>query len=57
MFKRSLCCDVTVAQINYPSLKQIKQDTIEQARGRSQEDDLVHIFVLYAMQLGGLEVV
>ena len=47
------CCDVVVAQINYPSLKQIKQDSIEQARGRSHEDDLVQIFVLYVMQLGG----
>ena len=51
------CCDVAVAQINYPSLKQIKQDSIEQARGRSHEDDLVQIFVLYVMQSGGLEVV
>ena len=51
------CCVVAVAQINYPTLKLIKQDSIEQARGRSQEDDLVQIVVLYVMQLGGLEVV
>ena len=47
------CCDVVVAQINYPSLKQIKQDSIKQARGRSHEDNLVQIFMLYVMQLGG----
>ena len=28
--KHNICCDVAVAQINYPSLKQIKQDSIEQ---------------------------
>ena len=28
-----LYCDVTVAQINYPSLKHNTQDSIEQARG------------------------
>ena len=48
-----------VAQINYPILKQIKQDSIEKARGQFHDDDLVQIFVLYAMQFGegGLEVV
>ena len=50
-------CDITVVQINYLNVKQITQDNIEQARGRSHEDNLVQIFVLYAMQLGGLEVV
>ena len=51
------CCVAAVVQINYPNLKQIKQDSIEQARGRSHEDDLVQIFVRHVMQLGGLEVV
>jgi hypothetical protein len=31
----SICCDVVVAQINYPSFKHNTQDSIEQARGRS----------------------
>jgi hypothetical protein len=31
------CCDVPVAQINYPSFKHNTQDSIEQARGRSHE--------------------
>jgi hypothetical protein len=31
------CCDVAVAQINYPSFKHNTQDSIEQARGRSQD--------------------
>jgi len=44
-------CNVTVAQINYPSLN--KQDSIEQARSRSHEEVLVQIFMLYDMQLGG----
>jgi hypothetical protein len=33
----SFCCDVAVAQINYPSFKHNTQDSIEQARGRSHE--------------------
>jgi hypothetical protein len=48
-------CNVTVAQINYPSLN--KQDSIEQVRGRSHEEVLVQIFMLYDMQLGGVEVI
>jgi hypothetical protein len=48
------CCDLAVAQINYPSLKHNTQDSIEQARGRSHEEDLVQIFMLYVMQLGVL---
>jgi len=32
------CCDVAVAQINYPSFKHNTQDSIEQARGRSHEE-------------------
>ena len=45
-------------QINYPSLKQIKQDSIEQARGRSHEDDLVQILCYMLCNWGeGLEVV
>ena len=44
-------CDVTVAQINYPSIN--KQDTIKQERGRSHEEGLVQIFMLYNMQLEG----
>ena len=43
-----------VAQINYPSLKHNTQDSIEQARGRSHEEDLVQIFMLYVMQFGGV---
>jgi hypothetical protein len=34
----SICCDVAVAQINYPSFKHNTQDSIEQARGRSHEE-------------------
>jgi len=45
------CCDVVVAQINYPSLN--KQDSIEQARGRSHEEVLIQIFMLYDVQLRG----
>jgi hypothetical protein len=52
------CCDVAVAQINYPNLKHHTQDSIEQARGRSHEEGLVQIFMLYNMQFrGGLEVI
>ena len=47
------CCDVAVAQINYLSLN--KQDSIEQARGRSHRKVLVQIFMLYDMQLGGFK--
>jgi hypothetical protein len=32
------CCDVAVAQINYPSFKHNTQDSIEQARGWSHEE-------------------
>ena len=49
-----LCCDVAVAQSNYPSLKHNTQDSIEHARGRSHKEDLVQIFMLYVMQLGVL---
>jgi len=45
------CCDVAVAQINYISLN--KQDSIEQTNGRSHEEGLVQIFMLYDMQLEG----
>jgi hypothetical protein len=38
------CCDVAVAQINYPILN--KQDSIEQVRGRSHEESLIQIFML-----------
>jgi hypothetical protein len=38
------CCDVAVAQINYPILN--KQDSIEQVRGRSHEKGLIQIFML-----------
>jgi len=47
------CCDVTVAQINYPSFKHNIQDSIEQARGRSREEDSSQIFMLDDMQFGG----
>jgi len=45
------CCDVAVAQINYPSLN--KQDSIEQVRGRSHKEVLVQIFMLYDVKLRG----
>jgi len=48
-----MCFDVAVAQINYRSLKHNTQDSIEQARGRSHEEDFVQIFMLYVMLLGG----
>jgi hypothetical protein len=51
----SSCCDVAVAQINYPNLKHNTQDSIEQARGRSHEENLVQIFMLYVMQLKGFD--
>jgi len=47
------CCDVAVAQINYPSFKHNTQDSIEQARGRSHEEDSSKIFMLDAMQFWG----
>jgi hypothetical protein len=34
----TFCCDVAVAQINYPNFKHNTQDSIEQARGRSHEE-------------------
>jgi hypothetical protein len=40
-FLLCLCCDVAVAQINYPNLKHNTQDSIEQVRGRSHEKGLV----------------
>ena len=50
-----MCFDVAVAQINYRSLKHNTQDSIEQARSRSHEEDFVQIFMLYVMQLGGFD--
>ena len=50
---RSSCCDVAAAQINYPSFKHNRQDSIEQARGRSHEEDSSQIFMLDDMQFGG----
>ena len=47
------CCDVAVAQINYPSFKHNTQDSIEQARGRSHEEDSSQIFMLDDMQFKG----
>jgi hypothetical protein len=47
------CCDVAVAQINYHSFKHNTQDSIEQARGRSYEEDSSQIFMLDDMQFGG----
>ena len=47
------CCDVAVTQINYPSFKHNTQDSIEQARGRSHEEDSSQIFMLDDMQFGG----
>jgi hypothetical protein len=49
-----VCCDVAVAQINYPILKHNTQDSIEQVRGQSHEEGLVQIFMLYDMQFGGV---
>jgi len=43
------CCDVAVAQINYPSFKHNTQESIEQARGRSHEEVSSQIFMLYVM--------
>jgi len=52
------CCDVVVAQINYPSFKHNTQDSIGQARGRSHEEGLSQIFMLDDMQFrGGLDVI
>jgi len=51
-------CDVVVAQINYPSFKHNTQDSIEQARGRSHEEDSSQIFMLDDMQFrGGFDVI
>jgi hypothetical protein len=47
------CCDVAVAQINYPSFKHNTQDSIEQARGGSYEEGSSQIFMLDDMQFGG----
>ena len=47
-------CDVVVAQINYPSFKHNTQDSIEQARGRSHEEDSSQIFMLDDMQFRGV---
>ena len=47
-------CDVAVAQINYPSFKHNTQDSIEQARGRSHEEDSSQIFMLDDMQFRGV---
>ena len=47
------CCDVAVAQINYPSLKHNTQDSIEQVRGRSHEESSSPIFMLDDMQFWG----
>jgi hypothetical protein len=51
------CCDVAITQINYPSFKHNTQDSIEQARGRSHEEDSSQIFMLDDMQFGGLDVI
>ena len=42
-----------VVQINYPSLKHNTQDSIDQARGRSQEEGSSQICMLNDMQFGG----
>ena len=49
----AICCDVAVAQINYPNFKHNTQDSIEQARGRSHEEDSSQIFMLDDMQFWG----
>jgi hypothetical protein len=48
------CCDVAVAQINYPSFKHNTQDSIEQARGGSHEEGSSQIFMLDDIQFGGV---
>jgi len=48
------CCDVAVAQINYPSFKHNTQDSIEQARDGSHEEGSSQIFMLDDMQFGGV---
>ena len=52
-FSYHICCDVAVAQINYPNFKHNTQDSIEQVRGRSHEEDSSQIFMLDDMQFGG----
>ena len=47
------CCDVAVAQINHSCFKHNTQDSIEQARGRSHEEDSSQIFMLDDMEFGG----
>jgi len=41
-------------QINYHSFKHNTQDSIEQAKGRSHEEDSSKIFTLDDMQFGGV---
>jgi hypothetical protein len=50
-----VCCDITVTQINYSNLN--KQDSKEQVNGRYQEEDLVQVFMLDDLKLGGFEVI
>jgi hypothetical protein len=54
-----MCCDVAVAQINYPNFKHNTQDSIEQARSWSHEEVSSQIFMLDDMQFrgGGLDVI
>ena len=47
--RSGICCDIAVAQINYPSFKHNTQDSIEQARGLSHEEVSSQIFLLYVM--------
>jgi hypothetical protein len=49
-FKMNICYDVAIAQINYPTFKHNTQYSIEQARGRSHEEDSSQIFMLDDMQ-------
>jgi hypothetical protein len=46
------CCNVAVTQVNYPNLN--KQDSIEQARGRFHEKDLIQVFTLDDSKLRGV---
>jgi len=48
------CCDVAVAQINYPNLKHNTQNSIKKARGRSYEEGSSQIFMLDDIQFGGV---
>jgi hypothetical protein len=49
------CYNVAITQINYPILN--KQDSIEQEGGQSHKEDIVQVFMLDDLKLGGFEVI